>query len=178
VKLSFTTTLGALAMVLWPVLVLSLHAQVGSWPLLIMGAALLAWRLPQARGQAIIAGLILVSMGLLGHIELGMRAYPVAVNLIMLTLFADSLFRGMPIIERLARLREADLPSEAVAYTRRVTWAWCGFFVVNGAISAWTALYADLATWTLYNGFISYCAMGLMFAGEWLCRRHVRGSAA
>ncbi|WP_206668527.1 COG4648 family protein [Pseudomonas saliphila] len=177
-KLSFTSALGALVMLLWPVLVLTLHAQLGSWPLLIVGAALLAWRLPQARALAIIAGLVLVSMGLLGHAELGMRAYPIAISLIMLTLFAGSLIRGMPIIERLARVREPDLPSEGVIYTRRVTWAWCGFFVVNGGISAWTALYADLATWTLYNGFISYCLMGLMFAGEWVCRRHVRGAAA
>lgn len=28
--------------------------------------------------------------------------------------------------------------------------------------------------WALYNGFISYLLMGLMFAGEWLIRRRVR----
>ncbi|QJD60850.1 hypothetical protein HG264_09820 [Pseudomonas sp. gcc21] len=165
-------------MLLWPVLVLSLHGQLGSWPLLIVGAALLAWRLPQARTLAIIAALVLISLGVLGHAELGMRAYPVAISLIMLIVFAGSLIHGMPVIERLARLREPDLPEEGVVYTRRVTWAWCFFFVANGGISAWTALYADLTTWTLYNGFISYCLMGLMFAGEWVCRRHVRRAVA
>lgn len=165
-------------MVLWPVLVLSLHARVGSWPLLLIGAALLAWRLPQARKLAILAGVVLVGLGLLGHAELGMRAYPVAVSLIMLSLFAGSLLHGKPLVEQLARLREPDLPPAAVVYTRRVTQAWCVFLAVNGSIAAWTALYASLATWTLYNGVISYCLMGLMFAGEWLCRRHVRGSAA
>ena len=165
-------------MLLWPVLVLTLHDRVGSWPLLVAGALLLAWRLPQARALAMMAGVILVGLGLLGHAELGMRAYPVAITLIMLTLFAGSLMHGMPMVERLARLREPDLPPEGVAYTRRVTQAWCIFFVLNGSLSAWTALYASLATWTLYNGFISYCAMGLMFAGEWLCRRRVRGTAA
>lgn len=169
---------GALVMLLWPILVLTLHAEVGSWPLLIIGAALLAWRLPQARVLACLAALVLVGLGLLGHAELGMRGYPIAINLIMLILFAGSLLHGMPIIERLARLREPDLPAKGVRYTRRVTWAWCVFFVLNGSISAWTALCADLTVWTLYNGFISYCAIGLMFAGEWLCRRHVRGSAA
>ena len=83
----------------------------------------------------------------------------------------------MPIIERLARLQEPDLPPEGVRYTRKVTWAWCGFFIVNGGIAAWTALYADLAAWTLYNGCISYLLMGLMFAVEWLCRRRVRRTA-
>ena len=165
-------------MVLWPVLVLTLHGQLGSWPLLIVGAALLAWRLPQARSLAIVAALVLISLGVVGHAELGMRAYPVAISLIMLIVFAGSLTHGMPLIERLARLREPDLPEEGVIYTRRVTLAWCIFFVINGSISAWTALYASLATWTLYNGFISYCAMGVMFAGEWLCRRRLRGSAA
>lgn len=177
-KQRLTAVLGALILLLWPILVLTLHARVGSWPLLIIGAALLAWRLPQARTLAIVAGLVLIGMGLLGHAELGMRAYPVAITLIMLSLFAGSLFHGMPIVERLARLREPELPPEAVLYTRRVTLAWCVFFVINGSISAWTALYASLATWTLYNGFISYCAMGVMFAGEWLCRRRMRGSAA
>lgn len=169
---------GVLLMMLWPVLVLTLHSQLGSWPLLIIGAALIAWRLPQARMLAIIAGLLLVGLGVLGHAELGMRAYPVAVSLIMLVVFGGSLLHGMPIVERLARLREPELPSDGVRYTRRVTWAWCVFFVLNGTIAAWTALYASLATWTLYNGFISYCLMGLMFAGEWLRRRHVRGPAA
>ena len=177
-KPSFSAVFGVLLMVLWPVLVLTLHTQLGSWPLLIIGATLLAWRLPQARVLAIIAALVLVGLGLLGHAELGMRAYPIAVNLIMLMVFGASLVHGMPIVERLARLREPDLPSEGVRYTRHVTWVWCVFFVLNGTIAAWTALYASLATWTLYNGFISYCAMGLMFAGEWLCRRHVRGSSA
>src|SRR5690554_6255425 len=114
-----TAVLGALIMLLWPILVLTLHARVGSWPLLLIGVALLAWRLPQARSMAIIAGLVLVGVGLLGHAELGMRAYPIAISLIMLSLFAGSLFRGMPIIERLARLREPELPPQAVLYTRR-----------------------------------------------------------
>lgn len=177
-KFSFPAVAGVLLMMLWPLLVLTLHSQLGSWPLLIIGAALLAWRLPQARLLAMIAALVLVGLGLLGQAELGMRAYPVAANLVMLLVFGASLVRGMPIVERLARLREPDLPAEGVLYTRRVTWAWCVFFVLNGTLAAWTALYASLAGWTLYNGFISYCAMGLMFAGEWLCRRHVRGSAA
>lgn len=165
-------------MVFWPLLVLTLHARIGSWPLLIIGAALLVWRLPQARTLAATAVLLLVALGLLGHAELGMRAYPVAISLIMLILFATSLARGTPLVEQLARLREPDLPPAAVAYTRRVTQAWCLFFIINGTLAVWTALYASLAIWTLYNGFISYCAMGLMFAGEWFCRRQVRGSAA
>ncbi|MGO2245729.1 MAG: hypothetical protein ACTH5L_04880 [Halomonas sp.] len=159
---------------MWPLLVLLLHDDVGSWPLLIIGAALLAWRMPQARYLAAAAAVLLVALGGLGHAELGMRAYPVAVNAVMLAIFLSSLWRGMPVIERLARLREPELPAAGVRYTRNVTWAWCGFFILNGAIASWTALYASLATWTLYNGAISYGLIAVMFTGEWLVRHQLR----
>lgn len=168
--------LGAGLALAWPLLVFSLHGHLGNWPLLAMSAALLAWRMPQARYLAgAVAGLLLL-LGGLGHAELGIRAYPVAVSALMLVLFLTSLYQGMPIIERLARIREPDLSPAGVRYTRQVTWAWCGFFLFNGSIAAWTALYADLATWTLYNGLISYSLIALMFAGEWLVRHRLRRS--
>lgn len=162
----------------WPLLAWWLHDALGSWPLLIGGVLLLAWRLPDARRLAAIAAGVLLLTGLLVDAELGMRAYPVAINAVMLGLFATSLWRGRPIIERLARLREPRLPPSGVRYTRRVTQAWCGFFLANGAIAAWTALYADLALWSLYNGAISYALIALMFCCEWLCRRRLRREPA
>ncbi|MCW4153168.1 hypothetical protein OM427_27010 [Halomonas sp. 18H] len=169
-------SLGVVLAVAWPVLVLVLHDQVGSWPLLVAGAALLAWRMSQARYLAMVVALLMLVLGGLGHADIGMRAYPVAINALMLVVFLTSLWRGMPIVERLARLKEPELPPAGVAYTRRVTWAWCGFFVINGSIATWTAVYADLATWTLYNGVISYGLIALMFAGEWLLRHRMRRS--
>lgn len=166
--------LGALALLAWPLAIFLLHDLTGSWLLLLLGCLLLVWRMPDARVLALIAAAVLVALGLFSQAELGMRAYPVAVNVIMFCLFASSLIKGQSMIERFARLQEPDLPPEGVRYTRQVTWAWCGFFVINGSISAWTALYADLATWALYNCLISYLLMGLMFAGEWLIRRRVR----
>ncbi|EWG98965.1 hypothetical protein [Halomonas sp. BC04] len=148
--------LGMLVALAWPLLAFALHGTLGSWPLLAIGAALLAWRLPQARRLALAGAVLLLTVGGLGHAELGMRAYPIAVNAIMLAIFLTSLGGPMPIAERLARLREPALSPAGVRYTRRVTWAWCVFFVVNGGIAAWTALYAELAIWSLYNGVISY----------------------
>lgn len=171
------TWLLAPLMMAWPLLSWWLHDLVGSWPLLIAGAGLLAWRFPEARWLAATAGAGLVLLGLVGEAEWGVRAYPVAINAVMLTLFAVSLWQGPPIIERLARLREPDLPPAGVRYTRRVTQVWCVFFVLNGSIAAGTALYASLALWTLYNGVISYALMGLMFAGEWCCRHRLRRAA-
>ena len=71
------------------------------------------------------------------------------VNASLLVLFAASLLHPPSLIERLARLQQPDLPAAAVAYTRRVTQVWCGFFVLNGSIAAYTALYASAAQWAL-----------------------------
>ena len=66
-----------------------------------------------------------------------------------------------------------------VAYTRRVTQVWCGFFVRQRRRSrSATALWASEAVWALYNGVLSYVLMGLLFAGEWLVRRRVRARIA
>lgn len=100
--------------------------------------------------------------------------YPVLINLALLALFAGSLCSGMPIIERLARLQEPELPPSAVRYTRKVTWVWAGFFSVNAAIATGLALWAPITWWTLYTGLIAYLLMGLLFAGEWLVRQRVR----
>jgi len=100
--------------------------------------------------------------------------YPLLVNVGLLAVFAISLVHPPTVIERIARFSEPDLPERAVRYTRNVTIVWCAFFVVNGAIAAWTAAFATLATWSLYNGFIAYVLMGVLFAGEWLVRRRVR----
>lgn len=99
--------------------------------------------------------------------------YPVVVNSVMLAVFGGSLWSRMPIIERLARLREPDLPERAVRYTRRVTQIWCAFFIINGGIALFTALYGDLSLWTAWNGMISYLLMGMLMAGEWLVRQRV-----
>ncbi|WGL15280.1 hypothetical protein PVT68_10915 [Microbulbifer bruguierae] len=107
----------------------------------------------------------------------GLLWYPVFCNLLMLGIFVHSLlFQSQTVIERLARLREPNLPPSGIAYTRRVTQVWCGFFIANGAIAAGTAVNGDLSLWTLYNGLISYLLMGLLLAGEWLLRSRVRRS--
>lgn len=105
---------------------------------------------------------------------LPIKLYPVLVNAVLCVVFAVSLRYPPSAIERLARLREPDLPPRAVRYTRRVTWVWTGFFIINGSIALATALWASDAVWTLYNGLIAYGLIGVLFAGEWLVRQHVR----
>ena len=45
-----------------------------------------------------------------------LRAYPVMMNALLLAVFGISLLRGQTVIERLARLRHADLPAAGVRY--------------------------------------------------------------
>lgn len=96
--------------------------------------------------------------------------YPVVINISMLALFAYSLKSGPSMIERLARLKEPDLPDEATPYLEKVTLIWCGLFVFNGTVALYTARYASLEIWTLYNGLIAYLLIGSLLGGEWLYR--------
>ena len=104
-----------------------------------------------------------------------LRWYPVLISGFMLVLFSLSLKYGPPMVERLARLREPQLPPEAIRYTRQVTVAWSVFFFCNGLCAALLTLWAPLNWWMLYTGLISYGLIGLMFAIEWLIRQRVRG---
>lgn len=105
---------------------------------------------------------------------LAVKLYPVLVNAVLLAVFGWSLRCPPSVVERLARLQTPDLPAAAVGYTARVTALWCSFFVLNGTVAAYTALYSSDATWALYNGLLAYVAMGVLMAGEWLVRQHVQ----
>lgn len=103
--------------------------------------------------------------------EFLLRLYPVFVNIGMLILFATSLIFPPSIIESFARVRTPELTNAGVQYTRSVTYVWCIFFIINGLISFYTARYSDQDTWALYNGFIAYLLIGLLFAVEWMFRQ-------
>jgi uncharacterized membrane protein len=76
-------------------------------------------------------------------------------------------------VERIARLHQPDLPTDATPYLRNVTRVWIAFFVFNGAAGLATALWASREVWSLYNGGIAYVLIGLLFAAEWLWRRRM-----
>ncbi|VVE30436.1 hypothetical protein PHO31112_03609 [Pandoraea horticolens] len=109
----------------------------------------------------------------LSNSELLLRCYPVAVNLGMGLTFAMSLRSPMPMVERIARLHQPDLPADATPYLRNVTRVWIAFFVFNGAAALATALWASREIWSLYNGGIAYVLIGLLFAAEWMWRRRM-----
>lgn len=107
--------------------------------------------------------------------ELLLLLYPAAVSSSLLFVFGRSLRCPPTIIERIARLTEPELPPQGITYTRRVTQVWCAFFVANAVISV-TTVFSAREVWLLYNGFIAYLLMGLLFAGEWLIRYRRRNT--
>lgn len=172
----------------YPLIILfGLHWMPPRYVALMLALALLLRR--RADAARLLSGLSRVNLAviacLLGFVgataisnsELLLRFYPVAMSAGMLLLFSLSLRYPPSMVERFARLKIPDLQPPAVAYTRRVTQCWCAFFVVNGALAAFTALYASRELWALYNGFISYVLMGLLFAGEWLWRQRFLAGA-
>nr|WP_298373128.1 hypothetical protein [uncultured Halomonas sp.] len=163
----------------WPLLVFFLLPRDGGVLLLALGVALISWRLPQGyKRWGLLLALGVMVLALADHVDIGVRAWPVLINAALFILFAWSLRHPPSLIERLARRQEPDLPPSGVRYTRRVTQLWCGFFLINGSIALWTALYADLGLWTLYNGGIAYGLSGALFAGEWCVRQRVRRKAS
>ncbi|KQV85178.1 hypothetical protein ASD15_08685 [Massilia sp. Root351] len=173
------TALAVLVTLLYPLAIWLGHGQFEPrWLALLLvvaaGARLPAMKLSSAARWSVGGALVLAACALWSNLLLPLKLYPVLVNAAFLAAFGYSLTTPVSMVERLARLREPDLPAEAVAYTRRVTQLWCVFFLLNGGCALATALWTSEAVWSLYNGVIAYVLMGLLFAGELLARRHFR----
>jgi uncharacterized membrane protein len=103
-----------------------------------------------------------------------LKAYPVLLSLGLAGLFGYSLIHPPTVVERIARIRDPNLPDSATRYLRNVTVVWFGFFIVNASVSTWAALSGDLTLWTFYNGFVSYVLIGALFIGEFVLRSYLR----
>lgn len=153
--------------------------------LVLIGLVLIGLRLAGMRRLAQFrtwgAALLVAAIGLLVLLALSPRmavqAYPVLISLCVAGVFMISLYAPPTIVERFARVTEPDLPPEGIDYCRKVTVVWIVFLLGNAAISAAAALWGSLAEWTLWNGLLSYVAMGIVFAAEFLVRRSVKRRA-
>jgi uncharacterized membrane protein len=90
---------------------------------------------------------------------------------VLFVVFIFSLFGQQTIIEKIARLKEAQFTDRQIPYVRKVTIAWAIFFLLNGFVALLTVFIEDKIYWSLYNGGISYALMGLMFASELYYRK-------
>ncbi|ATM93564.1 TPA: hypothetical protein QHU19_001897 [Klebsiella aerogenes] len=182
-SLPVVSIMTGLLLLAWPFLIwFGLAHNSLPWLLPLM-ALLLFLRFRQTRRQSgplsvvtqivAVAGMTLCIASFLLKTHQLLLFYPVVVSGVMLAVFGGSLWSSMPVVERLARLRDPVLSEQAVRYTRRVTQIWCAFFIGNGGIALVTALYGDMSLWTAWNGMISYLLMGMLMAGEWLVRQRV-----
>lgn len=92
----------------------------------------------------------------------------------LLVVFAASLAPGrIPVITRVAARARGRLNDVLLAYTRRVTIAWCVFFVAQLGISLLLFLTAPLLWWQVFLNLLTVPMVVLMFVAE-LTYRHVR----
>jgi uncharacterized membrane protein len=94
-----------------------------------------------------------------------------AINLFLMWLFGRTLFRGREaLITGFARRVHGALPPEIETYSRRVTLAWCVFFVVQVGLSAVLFAFATLEAWSLFVNVLSVPLVAFMFVAEYLYR--------
>lgn len=94
-----------------------------------------------------------------------------AVYLSLSWVFGRTLVGGRePLITGFARRVHGSLPPEMEVYTRRVTIAWCVFFLAQPAISAALLAWAPLDVWSLFVNVLNLPLVALMFAAEYLYR--------
>jgi uncharacterized membrane protein len=96
--------------------------------------------------------------------------YPALVNFVMAAVFANSLRSEESLLLRIVRSRGFAISAVTPRYLHRLTALWAVFFVLNALVSIWT-ITLSMEAWTLYNGFISYCIIALLFGVEYLFRR-------
>lgn len=137
-----------------------------------------AWVAREAVWLVASAGAGMLAIASLGESWLPLKLYPVMVSALLLGVFGASLLKPPTVIERIARIRDPQLPLRAVAYARNVTLVWCGFFACNGLLALATVLWGSDESWLLYNGLLAYLLMGTVFGAEWLVRRRVRARIA
>jgi uncharacterized membrane protein len=103
-----------------------------------------------------------------------LKLLPVTIHLAFFTLFAGSLRSGVvPIVTRIATAMNWELDADEASYTRAVTVAWSGFFLVMGAMSAYLAFYASDLVWSWFVNVISYALLATFFLAEFAIRRRV-----
>jgi len=89
----------------------------------------------------------------------------------LLWLFGRTLRSGQDaLVTRLARRFYGSLPPFMETYTRRLTVAWCIFFVAQLTASVLLLAYAPLEAWSLFVNVLNLPFVAAMFIGDRLYR--------
>ena len=114
--------------------------------------------------------IVLVWTLYLVHAGIWFRLYPVFAVALVWSMFARSLFRT-PLVEVFAGRLGATLDVSTKCYCRNVTRLWVAFLGVH-FFATLATVWAPLAVWAFYNGFLSYALIGALLGGEWLYRHY------
>jgi uncharacterized membrane protein/3-hydroxymyristoyl/3-hydroxydecanoyl-(acyl carrier protein) dehydratase len=126
--------------------------------------------------------LILFGVGILCFItnsSIILKFYPLIMNIMFLAAFGSTCFFPPNMIFRFAVMQDKSIKGSLTekrveAYCRKVTLAWCVFFIFNGSVAAWTIFSGSDELWSIYNGGISYILIGIFFTGEFIIRKRVQ----
>lgn len=91
----------------------------------------------------------------------------------LLVTFGSTLRPGHDaLITAMARRLHGPISDELALYTRRVTWAWCGFFAVQLTTSVTLFAFAPLVVWSFFVNVLDIPLVAAMFSAEYICRLH------
>lgn len=138
-----------------------------------------AWLVGRSRFGPV-AGVLLVLLGVAGCIawhragtDSMLPVLPhLAIYFVLLGWFGGTLRPGRePLVTFMARHVHETMSPQLIAYTRRVTIAWCVFFLAMALTSTALFLRAPVATWSLFANLLNLPLVIAMFVGEYLWRR-------
>lgn len=127
-----------------------------------------------------LALLITASLTILGLAWVSLFGLPSAIifglphlvtNLFLLWFFARTLKNGRePLITSIARRVHGALKAELEIYTRRITYAWSLFFLLQIVVSIGLYIFASVAAWSLFINILNTPLILLMFVCEYSYR--------
>lgn len=97
------------------------------------------------------------------------KYYPPVMDFFIFLIFFVSAFQKETVIQKFAKMINANLCDLELKYTRNLTYIWCVFLFINFLIALLTVFLSD-KIWFIYNGCVSYCLIGLMFIIEYPIR--------
>ena len=116
-------------------------------------------------------GLLLATSLYISNNNLFLKVYPVMMNLLVCMGFLLSL-KTEPLITTFAKRMKKNLSECELLYTKKLTVIWGVFMAMNVLVSFITVFLSD-DIWVMYNGFVSYILMFILFVGEFFVRRRL-----
>ncbi|SDG44510.1 hypothetical protein [Paraburkholderia phenazinium] len=145
-------------------------------PLLLIGLAAAArapqraWLLPL--WACFCAALWLAREPLIRHFGWGAYLEQLSFNLIMAFVFGRTLAAGrQPLCSQFATMVHGTLTPAVAHYTRQITLAWTGFFLLVASVSTLLFVTSPLVVWSTFANYMTLPLVVVMFVGEHAWRR-------